>query len=165
MSLTILIRNLRIRHHFLTQMVSLGMSQEDTLATSKRLVLVGYREVFEISIRQRILVAKDNSSNPLASQTILALRTLLTLVDSIPVLNSISKPPKRNASVLDKVIDNVFRQPSPIGILQCERSVPMVKRCHWDDVVLDAGVDEIVVMCNGFFIYCSPSEGEDTTPG
>lgn len=104
------------------------MRQQYALATVKLLMLIGNAEVLEIVRRKRILLAEDDCciSNVNICEHLQRRDWTLTLVHSVPIINSISKPRVRKSSILDEVSDNVLAQPASIGVLEHERGVPMI---------------------------------------
>ena len=79
-----------------------------------------------------------------------------------PLAHSITEGFERNARILDKVWHNVFAQPSAVRVLEDQRRVPMVQRDRRLDAILDAGVDEVVIMVNGLLVDWSTAKRQDS---
>lgn len=60
---------------------------------------------------------------------------MLTLVYGIPMIHAIAEAGEHHTGILDKILNDVFAKPAPVGILQRERSIPVVERSHGYDAV------------------------------
>lgn len=83
---------------------------------------------------------------------------------SIPLLDSIAERFECNTCVLDEVRHDVFAQPSTIRVLEYQWCVPMVQSHRWLNTILNASVDQVVVVVNGQLIDWPATEGQDTRP-
>lgn len=90
--------------------------------------------------------------------------TVLTLIDRKPVVNSISEGTESHPSILHEVVNNVLTEPPAVCVLQIQRHVPVVQRCQRNDIVLNAGIDDIVVMVNRFLVHWTAAKGHDASP-
>ena len=88
-----------------------------------------------------------------------------TLVDSKPVVHSISECSKGDSSILHKVAYDVFGQPTSIGVLEGKWSIPVIQRDQWDDIVFNAGIDNVVVVRDRLLVHWTTTKWQDTTPG
>lgn len=84
---------------------------------------------------------------------------------SEPLLDTITKRFKSNTRIVDKILHDVFAKPATVSVLKYQWCVPMVQSHRRLDTILDASVDDIVVVVNGLLIDRSTTEGQDTRPG
>ena len=86
-------------------------------------------------------------------------------VDGEPFGYSVMVPFEDHAGVFDEVGDDIFGKPAAVGVLEVQREIPVVESYYWLDSVLEASVDDIVVVVESLLVDRAPSEGEDPRPG
>jgi len=85
----------------------------------------------------------------------------ISMTYSVPLLNPITKRTKRNARILDKVRHNLLAQPPTIRILEHQRRVPVVQSNRRLDTILNASINDIVVVIDSQLIDGSSAERQD----
>ena len=85
----------------------------------------------------------------------------ISMTYSVPLLNPITKRTKRNPCILDKVRHNILAQPSTIRILEHQRRVPVIQSNRRLDTILNASINDIVVMIDSQLIDGSAAKRQN----
>jgi hypothetical protein len=88
----------------------------------------------------------------------------MVILYSVPLLNSIAECFERNACVLHEVRHYFLAQPPTVRVLENQRCVPVIQSHRWLNTILDASVDQIVVVVNGLLVDWPTPEWQNTRP-
>ena len=137
------------------------MGEEDRLPAVKRLLFRRNVRGTEVSDLCCALV-KSSGASPVTYW----LRVRVTEDDRFVEREEMGHPVviafKDHLSVRGKIFDDVLAQPAAVQVLEIERQIPVIKRNHGLHTVFQAGIDDIVIVCQTFFVHLAASEGEDT---
>jgi hypothetical protein len=128
-------------------MVCAGMGEEDALAADEGLLFGWDGGGREVARGLGVVVAEDDG-----------------FVDGEPFGDTGVVAGEDYAGVVDEVRDDVLAEPASIEVLEEEREVPVVEGDNGLNSVLQASVDEIIVVGESLLVDRAAAEGEDARP-
>ena len=124
------------------------MCQEGMVPAEIRLLLSWDISGSKVAIWQRVVApAEDNG-----------------LIEREPVSNPVAIALEDRLGVVGEVFDDLFVEPTAIGVLQVEWQIPVEERDDGVDAVFEAGVDDIFIVGQSSFVDLSAAKGKDARP-
>lgn len=164
----VLVGDVGVRDEGFTEVVGLRVGEEDGVAAVEGLLFLGDGGVFEVVRWEGVLGAEDDGCGyrgQLSSGGLSRMQCRArTFIDGIPPLHPVTEGVEGDAGVVDKVPNDLLGEPAAVGVHQSQGRIPVIERHNRRDVILEASVDDIVVVVDGELVDGASSERQDAAP-